>query len=365
MNIKELVKLARKEANIEVKEEETPETPEVEEEQKANEVMHTTNTNFGADLIPTNVLGDPLLDLLPKYSTLLPLLPGNHGSNMAVSEKVPVIGEADLFNGNSEWTTWAGTLTPAKMWPATGNVVISQGQFILTVSVSKRELNYATDKLESIIRERINSAAARTIDAVILNADDTASWSGNVNGTYTWNPYFTQQDNWIRMVGIANTGVSVWTITAGQVLAVKNVLDAGYQADLNNLLYIVPSNVYNKLMLLTETITVDKFGPTATISKWILAKIFWIDILVARDWPALTNTSGLVDATSANNTKWSFACIYKPAVQYGFGQPLEIEVERVAGKWVNLVATFEFWFAICDEIAGLGKTVGIGINATV
>ena len=53
-----------------------------------------------------------------------------------------------------------------------------------------------------------------------------------------------------------------------------------------------------------------------TIAAGVLAKIWNIDVLVAKDWPALTNTSGLVDATSANNTKGSFACIYKPAIQY-------------------------------------------------
>ena len=52
-------------------------------------------------------MADPLLDMLGSYSRLLPLLPGNHGNNMAVSEKVPVIGEASLFQGNSEWTTGA------------------------------------------------------------------------------------------------------------------------------------------------------------------------------------------------------------------------------------------------------------------
>lgn len=34
---------------------------------------------------------DPMLDLVPEYSKLLPLLPGNHGNNMPISAKVPVI----------------------------------------------------------------------------------------------------------------------------------------------------------------------------------------------------------------------------------------------------------------------------------
>ena len=358
MNIKELVLKAKELSWIEVKE-------DVVEETKANEVMHTWNTGFGAELIPTNVVLDPALDLLPKYSSLLNLLPWNHGNNMPASAKVPVIGEADLFSGNSEWTTGAYSVTPAKHWPATGDVTITQWQFIFDIALSYREVEYSVVDVEAIIRDRINRAAARTIDAVIINADDTASWSGNVNGTYSGNPYFTQQDNWIRMVGIANTGISVGTFTSASLLAVKNVIDAWYQADLSNLLYIMPANVYNKTLALSEVITMDKFGPNATVVTGVLAKAFGIDVLVARDWPALTNTSGLVDATSTNNTKGSFACIYKPAVQYGFGQPLKLYLTECPGKWYIITATMEFGFAIADGVAWLGNTVGIWINMTV
>lgn len=364
MNYKELIAEARKMANINVKEEEVV-AEEVVEEAKANEVMNTGASNFWQELVPTNVMADPLLDMLGNYSRLLPLLPWNHGNNMAVSEIVPIVWEADLFQWNSEWTTGAWTLTPADNWPATDKITITQWQFITTVDVSDRELNYATDRLEAIIRERVNRWASRTIDAFIINADSTASGSGNVNWTYSGSPYFTQWTNGIRMVGIANTGVSVWTITAGQYLAVKNVLDPRYQAELNNLLFIEPANVYNKTLALSELITIDKFWPNATISAGVLAKIWNIDVLVAEDFPALTNTSWLVDWTSANNTKGSFACVYKPAIQYGFGKPLQIEVGRVLGKGIKIVATFEFGFAIANSKAGLGKTVGLGINATV
>ena len=367
MKIKELLELARKEAGIVVKEEEVEnKEEEIVEEAKANEVMHTTNTNFGSELVPTNVMWDPLLDMLPQFSRLLPLLPGNHWNNMAISEKVPIVWEADMFQGNSEWTTWALAYSaPANNWPITDAVTITQGQYITTVAVSDRELNYATDRLEAIIRERINRAAARTIDAVIINWDTTASWSGNVNGTYSWSPYYTQNDGWLRKVGIANTVVSVWTLTAWSFVSVKSVLNPGLISDLTNLLYIMPSNVYDKAIQLSEVITIDKFWPNATISAWVLAKIWNIDILVARDMPALTNTSWLVDATAANNTKGSFLCVYKPAVQYWFGKPLEVEVGRVLGKGVQIVATFEFGFVVVNSKAGLWKTVWMWANVTV
>ena len=358
MNIKELVMKAKELQGIEVKD-------EVVEDAKANEVMHTTNTGFGAELIPTNVKLDPALDMLPKYSSLINLWPWNHGNNMPISAKVPVIGEADLFSGNSEWTTGAYSITPAKEWPATGEVTITQGQFIFTIALSYREVEYSVADIEAIVKERINRSAWRTIDALIINADDTASGSGNVNGTYSGSPYFTQQDNGIRMIGIANTWVSVGTFTSASLLAVKNVIDAWYQADLNNLLYIMPANVYNKALALSEVITMDKFWPNATIVQGVLAKAFGIDILVARDFPALTNTSGLVDGTPANNTKGSFACIYKPAVQYGFGSPLKLYLKECPGKGYEIIATMDFGFAIINNVAGTGLTVGLGINMTL
>ena len=369
MNIKDLVKDI-KELQWEEPELEVVEKKEVSDmETKANEVIHTTNTNFWKELIPTNVLLDPLLDLVPTYSKLLPLLPGNHGNWMPISAKVPIIWEADLFQWNSEWTTWAGSfITPANHGPHTGEVTIVQWQYITTVSISKRELNYAPENLEAIIRERVNRAAARTIDAVLINWDAETWATGNVNSddaAPTAGTYFLQNDHWIREMAINNSQtVSCGTLDSTDFLTVKNVLDPGYQAESNNLLIIMPSQVYNKALTLSEVITVDKFWPQATIHSWVLAKIFDIDILVARDWP-LAEADGKCSATAASNTLGSFAVLYKPAVQYGFGQPLEIEAYKVPGKWVDLVATFEFWFAIANSVASLGKTVAAGINVTV
>lgn len=364
MNLKELTVKAKKlwDPNF-------VEDVNVAEETKANEVMNTGATGFGTELIPTNVMLDPMLDLVPNYSKLLPLLPGNHGNNMPISAKVPVIGEAELFKGNTEWTTWAGAfVTPANNGPATWSVTISQGQYILTVSLSKRELNYGPAQLEALIRERINRAAARTIDAVIINWDSETWSTGNVNSddaAPTTGLYYLQNDHGIRELMINNSKtVNAGSLDSGDFLGALALLDPWYQSMLQDLLFIMPSAVYMKTLALTEVVTMDKFGPNATIATGILAKIWNIDILVARDRP-LAEADGKVSATASNNTKWSFGVIYKPAVQYGFGQPLEIDAFKVPGKWVDLVATMEFGFAIANWVAGLGTTVAGGINVTV
>ena len=339
---------------------------EVVEWEKAG-VINTAETNHGKEIVRLSEQSHTLLDLIPNFSKLLPLLPGNHGTNMAMTEKLPMIGKADKFVGNTEWTSGNSYFTASADKPKTSEVTITQGQFILEIPVSKREANYEFVNLENILRNRIAQSFAETIDALILNADDTASASGNINGTYTGAPYFAQQSAGIRKVGIANTADVVWTLAATSFLDVFQILDPGYSTDLDNLLILTASNVYYKTLPLSELITMDKFGPDATIRKGTLWKIWWVDFMTMPDFPALTDANGKVSATSSDNIYGSFAVLWKPAVQYGYGQPMEIEITKVAGRGYILTATAEFGFTIVnnDSYANVGKTVGLWVKVTV
>jgi len=334
-------------------------------ETKANEVVHTTNTGAGKELIPLNVLSENILDLIPQYSMLLPKLPGNHGTWMAVSEKVALVGEASIFEGNTEWTTGSATpKDPTAPNLATGEIIITQGQYILQIPLSKRELNYSIGQLEAIARDRLNRSAARTIDAVLINGDTATS--GNVNldwGTPASTLYYLQGDVWIRKAGLANN-ISVGTLDDQDFLDMITLV-GDYGADISNLLFIMPRNVYNKALGITNVKTYDKISTNATIMTWVLANVYGVDIMVHRDMPALAQATGKVSSTGASNTVWQMALLYRPAVQYGYGQILEIDTTKVPGKWVLLTATFEFGFAIASEKAGLGKTVAMGLNITV
>ena len=132
-----------------------------------------------------------------------------------------------------------------------------------------------------------------------------------------------------------------------------------------DLMFVVNSNVYNKMLGFDSVKTVDKFWSNATILKWVLAKAYGIDILVARDFPALTATNGKISSTSWDNTLGSIGLFYKPAVQYGFGQTLEIDVYKIPGKGARITATFEFGAKTAYEVAWLGKTVSTGTWVTL
>lgn len=336
-----------------------------EAQKNANEVMNTTAVGAGKELVPAEVMGDALLGLVPNYSFLLPLLPGNHGSGLEMKEVLPVIGEAGLFSGNTEWTTGAGTPnTPTGRKVATGSVTIEQGQFILEIAVSKRELAYSMVVLEPILRERINQAAARTVDALFLNADSATS--GNINydgGTPATGEYYLQGNNGLRKLGLGNS-VDVGTFDEADFLAMFDALDE-YAADPSQLLFVTSRKVYNKMLGFTNVKTYDKAAQNATIFKGVLANLFGVDILVHRDVPSLATADGKVSTTGASNTTGTGVMFYKPAVQFGFGKVEDFEVTPVAGKGAILTSTFEFGFGIPNQAAGLPKMVTAAKNITV
>jgi len=57
--------------------------------------------------------------------------------------------------------------------------------------------------------------------------------------------------------------------------------------------------------------------------------------------------------------------VYTPSIQYGFGQEMDFEVTKVAGKGLVLTTTFEFGFGVATEKAGQGKTITTGRNITL
>lgn len=81
---------------------------------KANEVMHTGNTGYGAELVPGAIQTTDFLDLVPRTSPFIGALRGYHGRNMNKIMEVPVIGEVPFHDLGSEWTTGAGAIAQGK-----------------------------------------------------------------------------------------------------------------------------------------------------------------------------------------------------------------------------------------------------------
>lgn len=344
--------------NVDTKELEALEAKNLEIQTKADEVYHTTNTGYGAELIQQNLVLDPVIDMVYKSNDLLSKLPWNHWTNMPISAKVPVIWEATLMKGNTEYTTWSLSATASKDWFATWEVTITQAPFIAEYFISDRELTYSVGNLETIVRQRLAESVNRTINAFILNADNATSWNVNTSATPASTLYYMQGDNGIRKVGIANWVVAISTLSDGDFLSMLNVV-WNYQSNSSDLLFLMPANVKTKAMGLDAVKTVQNFGTDATIKSGALTTIYGVENLVLRDFPTLALATGKVHASTGNDFG-SMALIYKPAIQYWFGKTPEYGVERVIWKGTRVVVALEFGFAIANSTAGLDKTVALG-----
>jgi hypothetical protein len=343
-------------------------------ETKANEVLNSGNAGTGGDVVESERLSKEILDLIPQYSVLLNKLPGDHGKGLSKKEVVPVLGEAGLFEGNSEWTDQSGDVSltaPITGTLLTGNVSIEQGMFKMGIPLSKRVLNYSVVDLYAHVVGQIQKSAGRTIDAYILNGD--TALTGNVNtstdmSAYTQAQkdalYFLQGDNGIRKIGIANT-VDIGAMDEDDITDMIVAMgDFGYDRD--NLLFATSNNISTgKISKFDIYKDASKNGVGSTAEGRVLDKVAGVDLFTARDMPSAALATGKVSATPASNTTGQIHLVYTPSIQYGFGQDMDFEVVSVPGKGLVLVVTFEFGFGIASAKAGLGETVVGGVNVTL
>ncbi len=344
----------------------------------ANEVEHTTNTGYGKELVPVDALTDSVYNAVPTYATFLDSLPGFHGNNMGASVKVAVKWEVWFATGNFEWTTGAWIIAQWANRLGTGDVTITQAPMIISVDISKKLTNHSIADVESMVMEDITRQVVRTAESMIINADTSNASTWNVNcddavPTATFalgaNDHRLLLDNGIRKIALAGTVnvdyKDVGTLEFDDFIITRGLLN-DYSYDLENLLLIFNGSTYNKTLTITEFKQQYQNGIASTITDGKLTnKLAWVQYVVSRDF-GLTEADWKQSATPASNTKGWFAYIRKSAVQWGYWQPIEIDVVKIPGKGYSVIATVEFGFTIVNKKAGItSPSVVLAINATV
>ncbi len=351
-------------------------------ETKANEVMHTGNTGYGAEFIPTEVFKNEIIDLVPKFSSLLPLLPGNHGRNLPKKLTSAAVGLSigDLFfQGKGQWTTGTGSQTEddhGQSKVKTKQVSLDQVPFICEIDVSDDQLRYNAVNTEQYVKDALARAMGLTCESVIINGDNETGATGNVNSddqaaatTYATTggskDHRLMIDGGIRERAINSSYTKDFgTLADTDYMDLLGVLGR-YATNPGDVLFLQPIQVTNKAKTLDPFKLVANSADRATIQRGITPTPYGSDILTTHLVP-LTEADGKISATAGNNTKGQTLALYKPAVQYGFGSDFLLEVVRVPGYGYRLVATFDFAFKLIDAEASLtNPTVAAGINITI
>jgi HK97 family phage major capsid protein len=340
-------------------------------ENKADEIMHTTNTNAGAELVPDSVLATDFIDLIPKSQSLIGVFPGFHGRNMDKIMKVPVIGETPLHDLGSERTTGAFAVAQGKGKLPTGEVTITQKKFEFSIDVSDELARFGIVNVLAEVQKKLAKSAARTIEAFILNGDVVTAATGNVNsddGAPASTRYYLGADGVIKQAFTDSLTANLGTADITDFTTLMNLLE-DYASDPEDMVWVFNRQTYNKYLTVDQFLDASKNGKSSTVNSGAITNIFGSDVFIARDLKK-AEADGKRSVTESNNTLGRLALIHKMAVQYGFNGVYEIEMVRVPAQGWQVFGHYYMGLAIvAKDVLGSGNEetplVALGINITV
>lgn len=343
-------------------------------ETKANEVIHTGNTGYGAELIQGAITTSDFLDLAPNAEPGLQFFKGFHGRNMDKTMKVPVLGELGLHDLSAEVT--ATTSSGPALWLGqptgklpTATVQIDQKKYDFQIDVSDEEVRFNIIDLVATLQRKLGVSAARTILATAINGDTTAS-TANINslGVSPAATNYYLGANGLRKAAIAATADSIGTLSFANIMGVY--ADLGENGAMpEDVAYFMDRGTYNKAILLDEFKNQYVNGRDSTIITGAVTNIGGSDVFTNR-YIKKSDADGKVDAsTPANNTKGTLLAVHNSALQYGFNGDYSIEIFRVPTKGWRIAGYYYAGFATVDSLAAsptdASRFVAGGINITI
>lgn len=331
----------------------------------ADDVMHTTNEGHGKELVPQVAFASSVIDETINSSTLLSALPGYHGENLPANLQVPVIGDFGYMQNAPEYTATDGNLNYNYSLPNTAMITLQSQKLIMTVPVSYEMLERGMD-IEGYIRKGVASSWSKTIESILINADNTTGTS-NINAKgETVNAGDLR--HWFRPAGLRKTAIEQTTTFDIGALDETDLFDlvgglgdkASNPADC---LFIMNRRTALKVSQIPTLKQAYASGRASTLVKGMETNILGSDIHITREL-ALSTEDGSVSKTPSENTKGSILYINKFAPQFGFTN-IRIEVKKIEGYGYHFVVTGYFAHAIASKLVGTDPSVALGRNITL
>lgn len=178
-------------------------------------------------------------------------------------------------------------------------------------------------------------------DSLVLNGDTTNAATGNINLDDA-DPADTK--HYLALDGIRhaalvdntdNASDQAAAVTFDALIGMRTLLldrtylmDWGHPLDPSDLVYVATPEDADKICLMDEVITVDKFGDGATVLTGQQGRI-GRNPLVSTIAMSLTEADGKVSDTGSNNTKGQVVAVNRRGCVVGWRRRIKIETERL------------------------------------
>lgn len=207
------------------------------------------------------------------------------------------------------------------------------------------------------VRGELSRAGYEYADAFCLNADGTATSTGNINLDDDTPPtdsyYLSGGQDGIRhyyIVDRTSQSANVSTTLTDALWRAGLAKMGKYAVNPNNVVAFTNVKTYLvSLFSLTNVRTLDKYGPKATILTGELAKVDGIPIVISESM-LLAEDDGKVCKTAASNDEGQIALVHTPSWRVGFRRQLLIEIDRDIRKRIFImVVSFRIAIAARDN----------------
>lgn len=300
--------------------------PSAELNETVERALSATGTGTGDEFVPTGMAADLWNDFFLASKVV-----GSIGVTPMPTDPF----DLPMTWGAVTWRKGGESSVTTPQDPATAKSTLTSTENLVEIDWSYNLDEDAVVAVLPSLRRELGRSGAEAIDAFALNADATATATGNINLDDSTPPsdsyYLTAGQAGIRKQGIIDNTAMVYNMNGALTDAgIRLMLSpmGKYAASPDRLVMAMDAATYvSQLLGLTNVATVDKFGPRATILTGQLASYAGIPVVVSESI-SKTEADGKLSVTGSNNTKGQIVCYNRDMWKVGFRRELLIEVDK-------------------------------------
>jgi hypothetical protein len=259
--------------------------------------MDSVTTAEGDEFVPTLLSGD----LIERVELQLRVVALFRQIDMPSNPyEIPGFGVRTRGGRASENTADTGQTGFRKVTPATRKITLTAVKFAAEALVSKELEEDSIIPILDFIRDELVSQLAHDQEDAIINGDTTGPHMDS-DVTDALDP----RKNWMGLRKLANAGAKTDASNAvltAAMLRVNRKKMGKYGVGTDGLAHIISIGQYVNLLSDTNVLTVDKYGPNATIKTGELASIDGIAIIVSEYIRQDLNATGVYDGVTTNRS---------------------------------------------------------------
>jgi hypothetical protein len=338
---------------------------------RATLAMDTAESGFGQQLIGAQYVGE-LWEAARRQSRLYGLIESFEMTDPTTFIPVEVdipemlfVGESTTFNASNYQTVKTGS----------NRVQVNAKKFLIHQMWSGEMEEDSIIPFVPFLRRQAAASIAHYSDSLVLNGDDTNAATGNINlddADPADTKHYLAFDGIRHAALVDNTnndndaagGVTLplLHLLRGDMVDSARLVDWGHPADPNDLVYVADVETGDRIALIDEVLTVDKYGPQATVLTGEVLKIARHPLVVSMAM-SKTEADGKLSTTGSNNTKGQVAVFNRRGFKTGWRRRVQVETERLpATDQTRLVYSLRLGFG---RFTPTGAASGIEAAATL